>query len=221
MVDIYVKNIIKSSETREETSIHNSLLFLIDYSKNFSKKQHSKNEKHETTKLRNTLASTINKSNRFDFFAALQRLISSSNRDLASSAVTLLGNLAFVNPKFQGSIRECRAIDTLVDILCSRDHPTSQIDPGHIVVALKNISNGWDKNQRVCILDSGYITALVNLMQKDQAHVITAITNTCKSNPRSQKAFAEAGAITNLSKLLSEAQDDIMAHALVQALGKI
>eukprot|EP01036_Dinobryon_divergens_P022724 gene22724-31009_t len=157
------------------------------------------------------------------FFSELKKLLIGRNRNLAPYSVILFGNLASLSPSIQDAIGECGAIETLIELLFSRDHQYLMI---HIVEALSKIANGSEKNQ-ARILDSGRVADLVPLMRNEQLRgpTVKVITKLCKNNVGSQRAVAEAGAIPALKELLAESHANPAAgqnaDGLIQALGAI
>eukprot|EP01036_Dinobryon_divergens_P034992 gene34992-45291_t len=165
-----------------------------------------------------------------ELFPPLKRLLNRSNKNVVSDAVLLFDNFASLSVQIKDAIGECGAIEKLIELLFSKEHPASNIDLcRRIVVTLSNIADGNEKNQ-TRILDSGHIADWVRLMRNEQLRgpTVDAVSNYCKENYRSQRAFKEAGAITTLAALLAEShanpaagQRDTIAQALVQALGTI
>jgi hypothetical protein len=153
------------------------------------------------------------------FFTSLTKLLRRKG-DLAQVAIRLLGTLSDEKPKVQDAIRDCGAIEALIQLLFQEDQKDF-VQRVIILEALSKIVHGNYKNQER-ILKSQRIPDSVQLLQIAEVRgpAADALRSMYENNNRNQKAFADAGAITSLTKLLA-VQQDLTSHALLQALGTV
>jgi hypothetical protein len=159
------------------------------------------------------------------FFSSLTKLLRRKGI-LAQLVIQLFGNLASPKSKVQDAIRDCGAIEALMQLLFQKDQEDSV--QRKILEALSNIVHDNYKNQER-IRKSDRIPDLVQLIQNMEVRgpAADAIRRMYERNPSNQKAFAEAGAITSFTKLLADpvvnsaGQQDLTSHAFLQALGTV
>ena len=160
------------------------------------------------------------------FFSSLTKLLCRKGI-LAQGAIQLFGNLASPKSKVQDAIRDCGAIEALMQLLFRKDQEDTV--QREILEALSNIVHDNYKNQER-IRKSERIPDLVQLLQimEVRGPAADAIRRMYERNPSNQKAFAEAGAITSFTKLLADPvvnsagqQQDLTSHAFLQALGTV
>ena len=159
------------------------------------------------------------------FFSSLTKLLCRKGI-LAQGAIQLFGNLASPKSKVQDAIRDCGAIEALMQLLFRKDQEDTV--QREILEALSNIVHDNYKNQER-IRKSERIPDLVQLLQimEVRGPAADAIRRMYERNPSNQKAFAEAGAITSFTKLLADpvvnsaGQQDLTSHAFLQALGTV
>ena len=160
------------------------------------------------------------------FFSSLTKLLRRKGI-LAQGAIRLFGNLVSPKSRVQDAIRDCGAIEALMQLLFQKDQ--EDIVQREILEALSNIVHDNYKNQER-IRKSERIPDLVQLLQKMEVRgpAADAIRRMYEKNSPNQKAFAEAGAITSFTNLLADPvvnsagqQDDLASHAFLQALGTV
>lgn len=139
-------DIIINSDSEEE--IEEALIFL--YQKTINKNNSKDAQKKSKGTSFNGLLETKVLEKKSEFFSALKKLLSHSNRDLVLRAVSLFDNFGSFSTgtRIQDAIGKCGAIETLIGLLFPRDHAASNnMEPKPIVLALSNIiKNGSVKN---------------------------------------------------------------------------